>query len=398
MEERRNEMSEISSVSAREILDSRGNPTVEVDVELKGGGKGTASAPSGASTGKHEAIELRDKDPKRFFGKGVTKAVSNVNEKISKAIVRRPFEDPDDIDQLLLGLDKSQEQNKSTLGANATCAVSMAVRKAVAAERDIELFELFSGTGPAYLPVPMVNIINGGRHASSRLDVQEFMVVPDGADTFFLAIRMASEIFHALKSELKSRGLSTLVGDEGGFAPDLESNQQALDLVTLAIEKAGYNAGKDVHIAVDVAASELYESNKYVFRWSDGSSKGPDEMIRLYDNWIDAYPIISIDDGLAEDDWEGWRNMTEALGTKVQLVGDDIFVTNAKRLERGFAEGICNSVLVKVNQIGTVMEAHEVVKAAFDHDYSVVVSHRSGETEDSTIADLAVGWGACKIK
>ncbi|TET47298.1 phosphopyruvate hydratase [candidate division TA06 bacterium] len=391
-------MSEISKLRAREILDSRGNPTVEVDVELKSGVRATASAPSGASTGKHEAVELRDKDPQRYFGKGVMKAVSNVNEKINEAIVKKPFENPDEIDRLLLELDKSKEKNKSTIGANATCAVSMAVRKAVAAERDIELFGLFSETGPMLLPVPMINIINGGRHASSSLDVQEFMVVPDGASTFSLAIRMASEIFHALKLELENRGLSTLVGDEGGFAPDLESNQQALDLVTLAIEKAGYEAGKDAHIAIDVAASELYESDKYVFRWSDGSSKGSDEMIHVYEKWIDGYPIISIEDGLAEDDWKGWKNMTEVLGKKVQLVGDDIFVTNTKRLERGFAEGICNSVLVKVNQIGTVMEAHEVVKAAFDHGYNVVVSHRSGETEDSTIADLAVGWAACQIK
>lgn len=395
---RRIEMSQISRVRAREILDSRGNPTVEVDVILESGAKATASAPSGASTGKHEAVELRDGDQKRYSGKGVRKAVSNVNRKIKDAIIRRTFSDPNEIDRLLIKLDKSKKRDKSAVGANATCAVSMAVRKAVSVERCVDLFELFSEEVPVYLPIPMVNIVNGGRHADNNVDIQEFMVVPDGANTFSEAVRMASETFHALKAVLRSWGLSTLIGDEGGFAPDLKSNEQALDLLMLAIRKAGYKAGTDIHIAIDTAASELYQSGKYVFRWSDGSSRDRDQMIRLYETWIDGYPIVSIEDGLAEDDWKGWKDMTAALGRRVQLVGDDIFVTNLARLKRGFSEGVGNSVLVKVNQIGTVMEAQEVVDAAFRHKYSVVVSHRSGETEDCTIADLAVGWGACQIK
>jgi enolase len=391
-------MSEISKLRAREILDSRGNPTVEVDVVLGSGAKATASAPSGASTGTHEAIELRDGDLKRYSGKGVRKAVSNVNDKISQAVVGRSFKNPDEIDRMLVGMDKSRMKNKSEIGANATCAVSMALRKAFAAEKGIELFELFSPKAPAYLPIPMLNIINGGRHAGNNVDIQEFMIVPDGAATFSDALRMAAEIFHALQSVLKSWGLATLVGDEGGFAPDLVSNEQALDLIILAIRKAGYKAGKDVHMALDPAASEFYQSGKYVFRWSGSGEKDSEGMISLYEKWIDSYPIISIEDGLAEDDWKGWKMMTQALGKKVQLVGDDIFVTNTKRLAKGFAENVANAVLVKVNQIGTVAEAHDVVKAAFKHKYNVVVSHRSGETEDDTIADLAVGWVTCQIK
>jgi len=398
MNARRIDMSEISRVKAREILDSRGNPTVEVDVTLKSGARATASAPSGASTGKHEAVELRDGDLKRYSGKGVRKAVSNVNRLIRDAIIRRPFSDPSEVDRLLIKLDRSKSRDKSAIGANATCAVSMAVRKAVAAEMGVEVFELFSEEVPVYLPIPMVNIVNGGRHADNNVDIQEFMVVPDGANTFSGAMRMAAETFHALKSVLKSWGLSTLIGDERGFAPDLKSNEQALDLLMLAIRKAGYRAGTDINIAIDTAASELYQSGKYIFRWSDRSTRDRAQMINLYERWIDGYPIVSIEDGLAEDDWVGWKNLTAALGKRVQLVGDDIFVTNLTRLKRGFSEGVGNSVLVKVNQIGTVMEAQEVVENAFRHKYGVVVSHRSGETEDCTIADLAVGWTACQIK
>jgi enolase len=389
-------MSVVAKIRAREILDSRGNPTVEVDVELKGGARATASAPSGASTGKHEAIELRDGDRRRYGGKGVRKAVSNVNREIRKAIAGLPFGEPDEIDRIIVGLDKSKD--KSSIGANATCAVSMAVHKAVAAERGVELFGLLQAEDPYYLPVPMVNIINGGRHAPNNLDIQEFMIVPDGALTFSNALRMASETFHALRSVLASWGLSTLIGDEGGFAPDLKSNEQALDLIMLATRKAGYTAGADAHIALDVAASELFQSGKYVFRWSDGKLRTSDEMIRLFEKWIESYPIVSIEDGLAEDDWKGWKELNRVLGRKVQLVGDDIFVTNPERLVRGFREAAANCVLVKVNQIGTVAEAQEVVTSAFEHRYNVVVSHRSGETEDSTIADLSVGWGACQIK
>ncbi len=389
-------MSVVAKVRAREILDSRGNPTVEVDVELKGGARATASAPSGASTGKHEAIELRDGDRKRYGGKGVKKAVSNVNREIRRAIVGIPFEDLGEIDRVMVGLDKSKD--KSSIGANATCAVSMAVCKAVAAERGVELFRLFKTDSPCYLPVPMVNVINGGRHAPNNLDVQEFMIVPDGAPTFGNALRMASEIFMSLRSVLASWGLSTLIGDEGGFAPDLKSNEQALDLLMLATRKAGYEAGRDAHLALDVAASELFQSGKYVFRWSDGKSRTSDDMIGLYERWIEGYPIVSIEDGLAEDDWKGWKDLTHVLGRKVQLVGDDIFVTNPERLGKGLREKIANCVLVKVNQIGTVTEAQQVVASASEHRYNVVVSHRSGETEDSTIADLSVGWESCQIK
>jgi len=391
-------MSVISRVRAREILDSRGNPTLEADVTLKSGAVGTAPAPSGASTGKHEAIELRDGDPKRYMGKGVRKAVSNANTRIKNAIVGKEFSDPDEVDRLILALDKSPEKNKSEIGANATCAVSMAVRRALATEKNVELFELLTSDFPVYLPVPLVNVINGGRHAPNNLDIQEFMIVPVGAASFSGALRMASEVFHSLKSVLKNWGLVTLIGDEGGFAPDLKSNEQALDLLILAIRKAGYVAGNEVGIAIDAAASELYQSGKYVFRWSDGSRKSSEEMIRLYENWISDYPVLSIEDGLAEDDWKGWSELTSALGKKVQLVGDDIFVTNPDRLKRGLKERVANSVLVKVNQIGTVLEASEVVRDAFAHRYNVVVSHRSGETEDSTIADLAVGWTACQLK
>jgi enolase len=332
------------------------------------------------------------------MGKGVKKAVSNVSGVIRKAVTGVEFSNPAEIDQILLGLDKSRGKNKSEIGANATCAVSIAVHRAVAAEQNVEVFELFAPKAPFHLPIPLVNVINGGRHAANNLDIQEFMIVPDGADTFSGALRMASEVFHALKSVLTSWGLSTLIGDEGGFAPDLKSNDQALDLLMTAIRKAGYQAGKDIGIALDTAASELYHSGKYVFRWSDGSKNSSEDMTRLYERWVDGYPIFSIEDGLAEDDWSGWKELTDALGKKVQLVGDDIFVTNPKRLKRGFKEGIANSVLVKVNQIGTVSEASEVVTEAFAHGYSTVVSHRSGETEDSTIADLAVGWTACQIK
>jgi enolase len=388
----------ISKVKAREILDSRGNPTVEADVVLKSGVIGTASAPSGASTGTHEAIELRDGDARRFGGKGVKRAVKNVNTQIKGAIVGREFGHPDEVDRLMLELDKSEKKNKSGIGANATCAVSLAVRRALAQEKGIEVFELLAEGAPIYLPVPLVNVINGGRHAANNLDIQEFMIVPDGARTFAGALRMASEVFHALKSVLSRWGLATLIGDEGGFAPDLKSNEQALDLLMIAIRKAGYTAGRDMGIAIDAAASELYRSGKYVFRWSDGNRKDSEEMIRLYESWIADYPVFSIEDGLAEDDWQGWKSLTATLGRKVQLVGDDIFVTNPARLRRGFREKVANSVLVKVNQIGTVAEASEVVRNAFAQKYNVVVSHRSGETEDSTIADLAVGWAACQIK
>jgi enolase len=396
----------IKRVVGREILDSRGNPTVEVDVELGGGGFGRAAVPSGASTGTREALELRDGDKSRYSGKGVRTAVTHVNREIAHAIVDKEL-DQAQLDRRLIELDGTP--NKARLGANAMLAVSMAAMRAAADEAGTPLYEhiaalrhaLAGGARADLLPVPMMNIINGGAHADTNVDFQEFMVMPVGASSFAEALRMGAEIFHTLRGILKKRGLGTGVGDEGGFAPNLKSNREALDVVLEAVGKTGLEAGKEVYLALDVAASELWdESNggRYVFRKSGDTTRSADEMIAMYEEWIRAYPIISIEDGLAEADWPGWKRLTQALGDRVQLVGDDVFVTNPAILAQGIAEGIANSLLVKVNQIGTVTETLEAMATAWKAGYTTIASHRSGETEDSTIADLAVGTRAGQIK
>jgi enolase len=389
----------ITSVRAREILDSRGNPTVEVDVALEGGAFGRAAVPSGASTGEREALELRDGDPSRYNGKGVRKAVGNVNRTISKAILNREL-DQRSLDQAMLALDGTP--TKSELGANAILGVSMAAARAEAASLRVPLYRHLGtlyGNDRLTLPVPMMNILNGGAHADTSVDIQEFMVMPVGAGSFAEALRAGAEIFHALRGILKARGQSTGVGDEGGFAPNLKSNREAIEVVLEAIGKAGMQAGRDVYVALDVASSELWAGGgRYTFKKSGEPDRTSDQMIQLYEDWLRQYPIASIEDGLAEGDWSGWKALTDALGSKVQLVGDDVFVTNPEILKRGIFEGIGNALLVKLNQIGTVTETLDAVRMASDAGYASVISHRSGETEDTTIADLAVGTAAGQIK
>jgi enolase len=391
----------IQSVKAREILDSRGNPTVEVDVTLEGGAFGRAAVPSGASTGQREALELRDGDKNRYLGKGVAKAVSHVNGEIAKAIVGRES-DQRTIDQAMIDLDGTP--NKGRLGANALLGVSMALARANANALGLPLYahaaKLYGGSAATVLPVPMMNILKGGAHADSSVDFQEFMVMPVGARTFADAVRCGAEIFHALRGILKKKGHSTGVGDEGGFAPSLSSNQEAVDVVLDAVGQAGYKAGETVYIALDVASSELWndDSKKYEFKKSKDKTRSADDMVKLYEDWVRQYPIISIEDGLAEGDWDGWKTLTKALGDRVQLVGDDVFVTNPEILKRGITEKIGNALLVKLNQIGTVSETLAAVAMARDANYASVISHRSGETEDTTIADLAVATNAGQIK
>lgn len=385
-------MPKIKKVIGREILDSRGNPTVEVDVILANGVVGRAAVPSGASTGVHEALELRDGDKTRYLGKGVLKAVSNVNTVIAKAIVGRQ---PDfaKIDAVCLKLDGTP--NKSTLGANAILGVSMAVARAAALAKKQPLYQYLGGTKAKVLPVPLMNILNGGMHADNNLDIQEFMIMPVGAPTFREALRYATEVFHNLKSLLKAKGLSTSVGDEGGFAPNLSSNHEALELILQAIEKAGYVPGKDVSLALDCASSSFFKDGAYRF---ENSQKSSADLIAIYKGWADTYPILSIEDGLAEDDWSGWQQLTRALGSRLQLVGDDIFVTNPAIFKRGIAEGIGNAILVKVNQIGSLSETLQAIAIAKRSKYKAIISHRSGETEDTTIAHLAVASGVGQIK
>ena len=390
-------MSFITSIHARQILDSRGNPTIEVDVLTENGVLGRAAVPSGASTGIHEAVELRDGDQTKYLGKGVLKAVENVNTTIQNALLGMDVFEQKKIDYLLLALDNTP--NKSNLGANAILGTSLAVAKAGAAEAGLSLFQYIGGVGAVTMPVPMMNILNGGSHADNLIDIQEFMVMPLGASSFSEGLRWGTEVFHHLKAVLKSRGMSTNVGDEGGFAPSLGSNEEALEVVMEAIQKAGFTPGKDMFIALDAAASEFYDdaTGKYNFA-STGESRNSEEMVSFWADWCARYPIISIEDGLAEDDWAGWKLATEKLGHQIQLVGDDLFVTNTKRLQQGINQGVANSILVKVNQIGTLTETIEAVQLATRNGYTSVMSHRSGETEDNTIADLAVALNCGQIK
>lgn len=386
----------IVNIQAREILDSRGNPTVEVEVYLESGAIGRAAVPSGASTGENEAIELRDGDSRRFFGKGVLKAVKNVNNIIADALKGRDALDQVGVDKLLIQLDGTP--NKSKLGANAILGVSLAVAKAVANYLEIPLYRYIGGVNAKVLPVPLMNILNGGKHADNNVDLQEFMIVPVNATRFSEALRMGAEVFHTLKSVLKSKGHGTAVGDEGGFAPDLKSNVEAIEIILEAIEKAGYRPGVDIYLALDSAASEFYENGEYVFFKSDKSRKTPEQMVKFYEELVKNYPIISIEDGMSEHDWEGWKILTEALGSKIQLVGDDIFVTNIEIFSRGIERGIANSILIKLNQIGTLTETLDCIELAKRNGYTAVVSHRSGETEDTTIADLVVATNVGQIK
>ncbi len=388
-------MSKIVDVLAREVLDSRGNPTVEADVILASGVRGRAIVPSGASTGKREALELRDDDPNRYLGKGVTKAIGHIKTEIKQALVGMDAQDQATLDQTMIDLDGTS--NKGRLGANAMLAVSMGAAHAAANHGQTPLFRYLNQTGDFLMPVPMMNIINGGAHADNKVDLQEFMIIPVGAPTFKEALRYGTEIFHSLKKVLSGLGLNTSVGDEGGFAPDLGSNEQAVQVIMEAIDKAGYQAGKDIYLGLDVASSEFYSNGKYNLD-AEGKSLSAEEFIDYLADWVDNYPIISIEDGLAEDDWDGWKKQTEKLGEKVQLVGDDLFVTNPAILKRGIDESIANSILIKVNQIGTLTETFQAMDMARAAGYSSVVSHRSGETEDTTIADLAVATCAGQIK
>ena len=390
-------VSAIVDIRGREILDSRGNPTVETEVFLETGAQGRAAVPSGASTGEHEAVELRDKDPKRYLGKGVLKAVQHVNGEIREAI--RGFEAREqlDIDRTLIELDGTP--NKGRLGANAILSVSMAVARAAAAENRIPLYRYLGGPDACLLPVPMMNILNGGSHAPNNVDIQEFMVMPVGAKSFSQGLRMGAEIFHHLKKVLTEQGKNTAVGDEGGFAPDLASNDDAVEVVLLAVERAGYRAGEDVVLAIDAAASEFYsEEGEYVFRWSSGERMDSAGMVDFWADWLKKYPIRSVEDALDENDWDGWKALTDRVGDEVQVVGDDIFVTNPVRLERGIREGVGNAILIKVNQIGTLTETLQAIRMADEAGYKSVISHRSGETEDTFIADLAVATGVGQIK
>lgn len=391
-------MAKITSINARQILDSRGNPTVEAEVITDNGIMGRAAVPSGASTGKYEAVELRDGDSSTYVGKGVLKAVENVNTLISNKLQGLSVDDQETIDHAMIELDGTD--NKSNLGANAMLSVSLAVAKAAANEKKLFLFESLAGQNATTLPIPMMNILNGGSHADNSIDFQEFMVMPVGAETFSHALQMGTEVFHHLKSVLKNKGLSTNVGDEGGFAPNLGSNVEAIEIVLQSIEKAGYRPGEDIYIAMDAAASEFYnsEENMYHFHQSTGEKLSPSEMVSYWQEWANKYPILSIEDGLDEDDWEGWKHLTDKIGDKVQLVGDDLFVTNTNRLSKGIQNGVANSILVKVNQIGTLTETIEAVKLAHENKYTSVMSHRSGETEDTTIADLSVALSTGQIK
>lgn len=388
-------MSLIVEIYAREVLDSRGNPTVEVEVTTENGIVGTAIVPSGASTGVHEAVELRDGDKARYLGKGTLNAVNNVNEKIADELIGFDVFDQVGIDRALIQIDGTD--NKSNLGANAILGVSMAVARAASIESDTPLYEYIGGVNAKTLPVPMMNILNGGEHADNNVDIQEFMVMPTGAISFKEALRMGTEVFHNLKTVLKSRGYNTAVGDEGGFAPNLNSNEEALQTIMEAIEKAGYVPGKDIFLALDVASSEMYENGKYNFK-GEGKVYTSEELVNYYSNLVNKYPIISIEDGLSEDDWNGWKLLTEKLGNKVQLVGDDLFVTNYSRLNLGINKGIANSILIKLNQIGTITETLDAIELAKTNGYTCVISHRSGETEDTTIADLAVAVNSGQIK
>jgi enolase len=391
-------MSRIESIHARQILDSRGNPTVEVDVITESGARGRAAVPSGASTGTHEAVELRDGDKKKYLGKGVLKAVENVNTKIAAEVVGLSVFDQNLIDKVMIDLDGTP--NKAKLGANAVLGTSLASAKAAAMECGQSLYRYIGGVNANTLPVPMMNILNGGSHADNAIDFQEFMVMPVGAQSFSEALRMGAEVFHTLKKVLHDKGLSTNVGDEGGFAPNLKSNEEAIDVVMMAIEKAGYKPGSDIFIALDPAASEFYDSKAkvYHFKKSNGKKLKPAEMAEYWTTWARRYPIISLEDGMAEDDWGGWKLLTEKIGSKVQLVGDDLFVTNVKRLQEGIDKGIANAILIKVNQIGSLTETINAVNLARRNGYKSVMSHRSGETEDNTIADLAVALNTGQIK
>lgn len=391
-------MAFITGIHARQILDSRGNPTVEVDVYTDTGHMGRAAVPSGASTGIHEAVELRDGDEKTYLGKGVLRAVNNINEAIAEEIVGMYVNDQAGIDQAMIDLDGTP--NKANLGANAILAVSLAVAKAAALASGQTLYNYVGGVNARTLPVPMMNILNGGAHADNSIDFQEFMVMPFGASSFAEGLQMGTEIFHHLKSVLKEKGYSTNVGDEGGFAPNIKSNEEAIETVLTAIERAGYKPGDDVFITMDAAATEFYDEKTglYHFHKSSGEKLTSEEMVAYWAKWVEKYPIVSIEDGLAEDDWDGWKKLTEAIGDKVQLVGDDLFVTNEERLKKGIEQGIANSVLVKVNQIGTLTETINTVQRAQVNGYTCVMSHRSGETEDSTIADLAVALNCGQIK
>jgi enolase len=391
-------MSVIENIHARQILDSRGNPTIEVDVTTENGIIGRAAVPSGASTGIHEAVELRDNDKSRFLGKGVLKAVQNVNDQIADELVGYPVYEQNLIDKIMIEMDGTD--NKSKLGANAILGVSLAVAKAAAQSLNVPLFRYIGGVSANTLPVPMMNILNGGSHADNSIDFQEFMIMPVGASSFSESLRMGTEVFHHLKTVLKSKGLSTNVGDEGGFAPNIKSNVEAIEVVLSAIEKAGYRPGEDIFIALDAASSEFYnaEENVYHFKKSTGEKLSPSDMANYWNDWANKYPILSIEDGMAEDDWDGWKQLTELAGKKVQLVGDDLFVTNVKRLSEGIQRGIANSILIKVNQIGSLTETISAVNLATRHSYKSVMSHRSGETEDNTIADLAVALNTGQIK
>jgi enolase len=390
------EKTTITQIKAREILDSRGNPTISTSVFLHSGAVGWAAVPSGASTGKHEALELRDEDTSRYLGKGVLKAVANVEKIIAPEITGLDATGQEEIDTRLIQLDGTPSKKK--LGANAILSVSMAVAHAASQALNLSLYEYLGKRKDYHLPVPQINILNGGSHAPNNVDIQEFMIVPAGSPNFCEAIRMAAEVFHHLKKILHKKGYSTAVGDEGGFAPNLRSNEEALDLILESIQSAGYKAGKEIFLALDAAASEFYIDKKYVFKKSDGSKKSSDEMIHFYQSLVEKYPIISIEDGLDEDDWEGWHFMTEALGQRIQLVGDDIFVTNLKRFKKGVDQGIGNSILIKLNQIGTLSETIETIRYAQQKGYSSVISHRSGETEDTFIADLSVAIDSGQIK
>ena len=391
-------MSQIIDIRARQILDSRGNPTVEADVITENGIMGRAAVPSGASTGIHEAMELRDKDASKFMGKGVLNAVKHIEDKIAHSLIGMDVTEQKELDELMIDLDNSE--NKSNLGANAILAVSLAAAKAGAQESGLPLYRYLGGVNACTLPVPMMNILNGGSHADNSIDFQEFMIMPFGADTFSDSLRMGVEVFHHLKAVLKSKGYSTNVGDEGGFAPNIKSNEEAIETVLTAIEKAGYTPGEDIYISMDAAASEFYneEEQLYHFKKSDGRKMNSEEMVGYWKEWVNKYPIVSIEDGLWEDDWTGWAKLTQEIGSRVQLVGDDLFVTNVKRLQEGIDRHIANSILVKVNQIGSLTETIQTIQLATSHSYTNIISHRSGETEDTFIADLAVAMNSGQIK
>jgi enolase len=389
-------MSEIADVYAREIIDSRGNPTLEVEVFLESGVMGRAAVPSGASTGEREALELRDGDKSRYMGKGVLKAVNNVNTQIAEHIIGMEVTDQVGIDNKMLQIDATEF--KSNLGANAILGVSLAVAKAAADDVGLSLYQYIGGTNAKELPLPMMNILNGGAHADNNVDIQEFMIMPAGARNFSEALRMGAEVFHMLKSVLKMKGYNTAVGDEGGFAPNLKSNEEALQVIVEAIEKAGYKPGEDVLLALDVASSELYKDGKYLLKNEAQPEKSPEQLIDFYENLVNKYPIISIEDGMAENDWDGWKKLTTRLGNRIQLVGDDLFVTNTRILQEGIDKGIANSILIKLNQIGTLTETLDAIETAKRAGYTTVISHRSGETEDTTLADLAVAVNAGQLK